>query len=338
MDEQSTLQAAKAEAVVKYLKPNGNIVGIGIGKKQINGTLTDCLRIYVVKRQPEDLIAPAQVVPKGTTILDVPVDVIEVGPFGRNGQSPVKDTGTETRPGSPIRVKTALTNVNEGARGTLGAVVTDGEALYILSCNHILAVNGRIPGNSESAQIVSAEFVGKETEIATLCDFIPLRRDTVNAVDCAVARLLDNTSIETGFPDKTVRLTSGNAAAPRWDMKLGKVGAGTGLTHGRIVDTDVDLYIPYSFLDSVRFDRQIMIQSEPEDAAFATNGDSGAIIIDEDSGQAVGMIFASSGEFAVACPLETVLTELGKKVKSPLSLVIDAGQRKAAGRPSQYAK
>jgi hypothetical protein len=332
------LQAAKAEAVATYLKPNTSIVGIGIGKKLINGEWTDCLRIYVVQRQPEGLIRPVEAIPRGTVIAGVPVDVIQLGPFGRNPLSPVKDTGTDTQPGSPIRVKTELTNINEGARGTLGAVVTDGADTYILSCNHILAVNGRVPSNRDAAAVVSAEFVGDEKAIASRCEFVPLRRNASNLVDCAIAKLNDAKSVRTDFPAGTVRLTSAEVAAPRADMIVSKVGAGTGLTRGRIVDCDVDLFVPYSFLDSVRFDHQMMIQSEPEGGSFATNGDSGALVVDDDSGQAVGMIFASSGGFAVATPLETVLAEIGRKVDRAISLVIAGNPPAPAVRPAMYKK
>ena len=75
------LHAAKAEAVARYLKPNGNIVGVGIGKKPIDKTQTDCVRIYVVLRQDESAIPPSQVVPKGMTLYDVPVEALDLYDF-----------------------------------------------------------------------------------------------------------------------------------------------------------------------------------------------------------------------------------------------------------------
>jgi hypothetical protein len=323
--EQTDLEKAKAEAVARYLTPTGNVIGIGIGKKQTDGKETECLRIYVVKKQPEELITPSEVIPKGTKIAEVPIDVIEVGRFGRNGHKSLAGEGTETRPGSPIRVKTDATNVNEGAHGTLGAVVTDGEALYILGCNHVLAVNGRVSNDPKLAKIVSAEFVGVEPELGHRDEFVRLHRHAGNTVDCALARVKDRVKLPTTFPDGTVRLVSESAVAPRLGMPVAKFGAGTGLTKGKIVDVDADLYVDYSF-GTYRFEHQIVIESDPPGGLFANNGDSGAIVVDPE-GEASGMIFAGSGSFAVACPLQTVLAELGGqlnvKSKAPLKLVAD---------------
>ncbi len=340
------LHTAKAAAVACYLKPNSNIVGVGIGKKLIDGAPTDCVRIYVVLRKDEVEIPESQLVPKGTLIKGVPVDVIEVGPFGKNGQKPIKDDGTTTRPGSPIRVKTAVTNVNEGRRGTLGAVVTDGEAYYILGCNHVLAVNGRVPADPDLAQVVSGEFVGGDAPLASPDEFVPLLRGpgTANSADCAIARLKDRDSIPATFPDGTVRLTSPDAVAPEIGMYVRKFGAGTGLTRGAIVDTDVDLYVDYSF-GTFLFEHQVVIQSSEDGKEFATGGDSGSIVIaatDAQEGKATGMIFAASGTFAVACPFSTVLSELGAQLKKasrpPVSLVVTADSTEVTSQTAQIQK
>jgi hypothetical protein len=317
--ELDRLQAAKADAVARFLKPNGNIVGIGIGTKQIDGKTVDCVRVYVVRREAQESIPPSQVVAKGTTISGVPVDVIEVGHFGRKERHPQKDRGTTTRPGSPIRVKTDATNVNQGALGTLGAVVTDGKASYVLGCNHVLDVNGRVL-NDPKAQVISAEFVGNEPKIADPLPGVPLERNADNLVDCAIARLRDGSGVLTTFPDGTVKLDPGDPVDPRPGMKVTKFGAGTGLTRGTIVDVDANLYVDYSF-GTFRFEHQVVIESSEASGEFATNGDSGSLAIN-DQGQASAMIFAASGQFAVACPLKTVLTELGAALGRPLTLAV----------------
>lgn len=338
------LHTAKAEAVARYLKPNSNIVGVGIGKKPIDGRPTDCVRIYVVIRKDEAAIPASQLVPKGTMISGVPVDVIEVGPFGKNGQKPIKDDGTTTRPGSPIRVKTAATNVNEGRRGTLGAVVTDGEAYYILGCNHVLAVNGRVPADPDLAQVVSGEFVGGDAPLASPDEFVPLLRDTANSADCAIARLKGRDSVPSTFPDGTVRLTSPDPVALEIGVSVRKFGAGTGLTLGSIVDTDVDLYVDYSF-GTFLFEHQVVIQSSEDGKEFATGGDSGSIVVagtDAHGGQAAGLIFAASGTFAVACPFGTVLSELAARLnkasRPPVSLVITADSTNVTSQTTQIQK
>lgn len=322
------LEKAKAEAVDHLLNPNANVVGVGIGKKVMGGQATqkDCVRIYVVyKEQDKDKLSPAVLVPK--TIFDVPTDVIQVERFGRNGRPPRqkedKEEDTTTRPGSPIRVKTNATNVNEGSRGTLGALVTDGKQKYILSCNHILAVNGRVPKDPKAARIVSAEIVGTDPKIAEPGAFVRFRRDGGNSVDCAVARLTAE-RVPPTFPDGTLTLYSGDVVPPERGMKVQKFGAATGLTHGTIVDVDADLYVDYSF-GTFLFEHQVIIEGVPDEEEFASAGDSGSLVVaeaQEKVSQATAMIFAASGKFAVACPLNNVLEELGANLNQRLSLVI----------------
>jgi hypothetical protein len=294
------LKHAKEEAVKKLLLGlNGNVVGVGIGKKDIHGQETPCLRVYVVEVIREgDLRHNPLVLPD----LGVPTDVIEVGRFGRKGHPPKLREDTTPRPGSPIRVKTNAPNVNEGFIGTLGAVVKNGDNdQYILSCNHILAVNGRVP---KHADIVSAEFVGTEQTIAKPGRFIEFQRDGNNSVDCAVAPTLSNT-VQATFP-AGFALSPGGPADPTPRMNVTKFGAATERTYGNIVDIDADLNIDYSF-GTFRFDHQVIIESGKDNEPFATAGDSGSIVVDTSTNRAVAMIFAASGRFAVACPLQKVL-------------------------------
>jgi hypothetical protein len=346
----SNVQAAKANAVEEYLRPNGNIVAVGVGTT--NGT-EKCVRIYVIKKEDhEDLIPTRQLISrndrKKEIFLDVPAHVIEFGPFGRGRKTALKDPGTITRPGSPIRVKTEIDNIDVGARGTLGVVVTDGKADYVLSCNHILAMNGRVPSDPNAATIVSAEFAGTEVKIGHRDEYVEIYPgDTGNAVDCALARITSST-VDRSFPEDTVKLTSQELAKPKLGGIVSKVGAGTFFKQGRIVDEDVDLYVPYSFIDPALFQHQFMIENtergqDGKPLEFATNGDSGALVVDE-SGRAVGMIFASSGTFAVACPIDKVMEALDKElaklkdgVRAPLRLVVADGSTSAAGQ-RQYPK
>jgi hypothetical protein len=301
------LKQAKEEAVKQLLRPNNNVVGIGIGKKVKDGRTTqeDSVRVYVVSKidDPNDL-SPKSLVPPSFS--GIPTDVIEVGRFGRRG-TPSKPKGNTTpQPGSLIRVKTNAPNVNEGFRGTLGAVVTDGTNHYILSCNHVLARNGRVPAH---ATVVSAEFVGTQEEIARPGCFVEIDPDCGNSVDCALALLPANTKkVQVTFPEGFNLSPAGPTDAVP-DMKVTKFGGVTLRTKGTIVDTDVDLYVEYSF-GSFRFEHQVMIDSGADADDFAASGDSGSIVIDQSTNRPAAMIFAASGRFAVACPLKTALEKL----------------------------
>jgi hypothetical protein len=316
------VKSAKQNAVETLLRPNANIVGVGIGKKTVDGKLTDCVRVYVVAKLDPNNLSPKYFVPP--CFLGVPTDVIEVGYFGRRGRAPkpIAQTPPSLGPGSRIRVKTDAPNVNEGSTGTLGAVVTDGATNYILSCNHILAVNGRVPKNAE---VVSAEFVGNQDTIAAPGPFVPLDPDRANSADCAVAALpKDQTKVHAKFPDG-LAVNPNGPIGPARDRKVAKFGAATFRTDGSVVDVDADLYIDYSF-GTFRFEHQVMIDGGTGPDDFARNGDSGSIVVDTNTGQPTAMIFAASGRFAVACPLTTdsgtgVLDKLREQLKQPLRFV-----------------
>jgi hypothetical protein len=338
---QDKLTEAKKAAIKDLLHLNGNILGVGIGKKIENNKTTkqDCIRVYVVAKfnrtappfRKDDLSAAALVQPK---YKGVPTDVIEVARFGREGGASGLEASAVLRPGFPIRVKTTAPNVNSGFRGTLGAVVTDGKARFILSCNHVLSVNGRV-FNDPKAVVVSAEFVGDEREIADPfpAGFVKLEPGAArNPIDCAVARLKENAPVSPQFAENTIELSPGAPIDPKPDMRVKKVGAATGLTDGKVVDIDVDLYVDYSF-GTFLFHNQIMIDSGKDGKDFATQGDSGSMVVDTRSKQATAMIFAASGRFAVACPLKRAFEELEHAANLPpnsLRLVVGSPQQREA--------
>jgi len=295
------VERAKQEAVKTLLRPNSSVLGVGIGTKGVGGEDQDSVRVYVLDR---DYVARWGLVPPD--FLGVPTHVIQVGRFGRSGGRPIVHKGEASRPGSPIRVSTSASNVNEGQRGTLGAVVADdtGEN-YILGCNHILTVNGRVRTDPK-AHVVSADFVGSENSLAHPTKFVPLKRDEGNSADCAIAAVKRGAPVDSAFPNGTLQLNPKGVIGPAPGMNVEKVGAVTGHTKGTVVDVDADLYIDYSF-GTYRFDHQVMIDGGYDDLnnAFANAGDSGSIAVGSETQQPTALIFAASGRFAVACPLRT---------------------------------
>ena len=316
------LRTAKLLATNRLLRPNfvANVAGIGIGKKVTGDTATEtwCIRIYVQSKLDIEDVAPAFLLP--SSFLDVPTDVIPVGLFGRTGLTPRGVTPPATGPGSPIRIQSSAPNVNSGAIGTLGGIVVDtsnGHNNYILSCNHILTVNGRVKTDPQ-ANIVPADASAGGHAIATPGVFKELERNEDNQVDCALAR----TAAGNG------KQTLGKPAAPTLGTKVIKTGAVTGKTRGTIVDVDADFYVDYSF-GTFRFTNQVVIDGQGSNGqgdVFATDGDSGSIVFtDTDEMQAIGMVFAEAGRFAVACPLTEVFNQLEQEAKlaaGSLSLVV----------------
>jgi hypothetical protein len=293
--EDSVLNAKQAAADT-LLRPDSysNVLAVGVGRDCFG---KDCVRIYV---QSMDAHGVDKI--KGS-FLGVDTCVIEIGRFGRLKQGPAR--GKEMGPGFPIRFDTTAPNVNSRAIGTLGATVRYGDDYFILSCNHILAVNGRLP---KDTRIVAGELVGAEVEPEEIAIFpgdgyfVEIGHDPISPADCALARL-NKDRIPEGF--HRVEPTP-----PLVGMKVTKEGAITGRTKGTIVDILADVSVDYSF-GTFRFNDQILIEGE-DGQEFAWDGDSGSIVIDMESGYPTAMVFAEAGKFAVACPLSRVFGELEK--------------------------
>jgi hypothetical protein len=316
------LRVAKQLAANRLLRPNffANVAGVGIGQKVIDGVATEtwCIRIYVESKLDIDDVAPAYLLP--ASFLDVPTDIIPVGRLGRTGPAPRSAKPPKTGPGSPIRIESSASNVNSGAIGTFGALVfdTNKKKTFILSCNHILAVNGRVKTDGTDT-IVSANDAAAG-QIATPGVYKKLERNQDNQVDCALAL----TEPYQGQP------TIQKLDPPELGAKVTKTGAVTGKTLGTVVDIDADFYIDYSF-GTFRFTNQVVIDGQSsgnQDDVFATDGDSGSIVFtdtDPDNMRAIAMVFAEAGRFAVACPLTKVFDQLEEEAKIPvgsLSLVV----------------
>lgn len=177
--------------------------------------------------------------PDSSDFLDVPTDIVEVGHFGQRGHRPIPlPDGAVIGPGDPIRVSTPASNVNSGFMGTLGAIVQDDKyQKYILSCNHILAVNGRVP---EGAHIVSTLTAKSEKMLATPDAFIRFDREAGNLVDCALVKLqADSRSVNEKFQERNtpqpraIPWVSAEMADPKMKMK-GRSGDGKDLrSHSR---------------------------------------------------------------------------------------------------------
>lgn len=327
------LKDAKAEAVKRWLHANGNVVGIGIGRKVEYGNTTGkrCIRVYVVAKfngreapfRKVDL-SEDEVIPDKVPGFEVETDVISVTRFGRDLFTPNSREDQALGPGSSIRVKTTAPNVDSGFMGTLGGFAADERGnSYILSCNHVLAVNGRVFKDPKAEPlVVSAVLAGIEPTIARPIDngYIELGPGP-NVADCAVALCPGHAEKPFEFQESI------NPEAV--EGVVHKTGAVTGYREGEIVDTAMDLYIDYSF-GTFLFKNQILIDGgreldlSDETTAFAAAGDSGSLVFDS-GGRATAMVFAASGRYAVACPVETVLAELGVKVnetQTPLRLTV----------------
>ena len=183
--------------------------------------------------------------------------------------------------GSMLISGSGIAHLRSGSWGTLGCFVKrlNSTGLYLLSNSHVIANENQGAVGDEVARYGSASGFGQT--IASLTEWIQLRRLGVNLHDCAVAELDDAIQIEATLAKPLAQ------PVEEIDDVL-KVGAATGLTRGRITAFDVDdLVFEYEPGDLL-FGGQIEITGT-DSQPFAARGDSGSLVVASASGGAVGL-------------------------------------------------
>ena len=202
--------------------------------------------------------------------------------------------------------------------GTLGCFVRarSGGGLHILSNNHVLAdENQALIGD---AILQPGAFDGGQNPkdvIGKLAKFEELRWDGVNFVDCAIASINDGIKANVRKLEGLGSLAGVGPAFLDAGAKTAKVGRTTGLTRGRVTAFELDNVVVGYDLGNLRFDNQIEIEGV-EDGPFSQGGDSGSVIINEES-KAVALLFAGGDQggangqgLTYASPIQTVLDAL----------------------------
>jgi len=129
-----------------------------------------------------------------------------------------------------------------------------------------------------------------------------------NIVDAALVHLFSNIPYSrAGEFWNGQRLTVRGLATAKIGDRVYKIGAGSGMTRGEVIGIHSSVVLSRNDQEYY-FEDAIMVHSL-DGSHFAKNGDSGAMVFRED-GKILGMIFATSGNAAVLCPMESILKEL----------------------------
>ncbi len=226
-------------------------------------------------------------------------------------------------------------NVNDITRrfccsGTLGALVSDGSALYILSNNHVLARSGQA-GNGED--VSQPGLIDNNCRPGTIvADFTTAAPLGSSNVDAAIAQLRTGTMdpagtiMDIGSPSSTV-------TAPSVGLAVSKSGRTTGRTNGTIgsINTSVNVQYQQNCGSGKKFvigyTNQIVVNS----STFSAGGDSGSLIVTNTSSHnPVGLLFAGSSSTTIANPIGQVLTRLGTALGRSVSFNLGGGGTGAA--------
>jgi hypothetical protein len=350
MTQEAAIRAVKEQHKEAILaKPN--VVGIGVGYKQVGGRDSGELSVVVLVRRkvPPSALPVDALVPK--QLAEVPVDVVEVGDL-RALQA--RTDRWRPAPGGVSIGHYAIT------AGTFGCVVLDRstQEQLILSNNHVLANSndarpgdailqpgpydgGREatdtiarlerfcpiqftvePGMCGLAQAVAdlanaaARMVGSSHKLVVVQSV-----QAANQVDAAVARPVDSSQIldeilEIGTVTGTVQAALG--------MAVRKSGRTTGLTTGTISVIDATVNVTYGQGKVATFDHQLVA------GPMSQGGDSGSLVVAGDSRRAVGLLFAGSEQSTIFSPIQLVMDCLDVEIPEAAAQPTAAGVSTAA--------
>jgi hypothetical protein len=139
-----------------------------------------------------------------------------------------------------------------------------------------------------------------------LTRFVPLKQGVFNDIDAALAQVSDPALVSAAILG--IGPAQGPAAA-QIDMIVHKFGRTTNYTVGRVTSVDTDVTVGYD-TGNFMFQNQMIIVGL-DGQPFSNAGDSGSMILERRSGQAVGLLFAGSATHTIANHIDAVMNTLG---------------------------
>ena len=228
--------------------------------------------------------------------------------------------------------------------GTLGSLIQDDSGKqYLLSNNHVLARSDHAavgdaivqPGLIDNNCTPSGEGGGTQP-VAALTGWLPLNSKATNA-DAAIAEVGSHTVDPSGSiqelgarqADGTlaaaplgISSTDGKGETATLALRVAKSGRTTGLTCGGVSAVDVDVLVDY-YKDCAET-RPYLTKTFTNQVGVSGNrlsdaGDSGAVLVDADNAEPVGLYFAGGTDASgvgqgMANPVNDVLSELSAQV------------------------
>jgi hypothetical protein len=213
--------------------------------------------------------------------------------------------------------------------GTIGSLVSRGGKFYLLSNNHILARSDLAVVGEE---IIQPGLVGNNCSpigtitAAALSQYFNLEDDPRPNVDAALAEIVPGavdalgTIVQLGGTAVGDEPTDGTpnpgpGVDPAVGQKVVKSGSSTGLTCGTILAVDTTVYVEYQkgCNSGSTYVCDFTGQIEIADVGFSAQGDSGSLIVTQDTADPVGLLFAGSGTDTIANPVAIVRLQLADK-------------------------
>lgn len=292
------------EAHEETLLAHPNVVGAGIGFKEVKGKETKELAIvvYVEKKVVREQLAANELIPDTfpvpETLEKIKTDVVEVG------RIEAQSFNTKIRPAMP-GFSIGHYKITAGTFGCLVKDTCPPCRFHILSNNHVLA-------NSNAAHIGDpilqpGSYDGgayPANMVARLSRFVPIHFGSparYNLVDAGLALPLDQRNVigsvvGLGIPKGTIEATLG--------MEVIKSGRTTQTTLGKVKGIDGTIAVNYG-VGVAYFRNQILTTN------MSKGGDSGSLLMSRAEQKATGLLFAGSDRVTIHNNIANVLMALG---------------------------
>jgi len=213
--------------------------------------------------------------------------------------------------------------------GTIGSLVSRGGLLYILSNTHVIARRDLAAIGEAIVQpglVDNNCSVNGTTTVANLSQFFHLENDPLPNVDAAMAEIVAGavdplgTILQLGGTTNGDQPTDGTpnpgpGVAPAVGRKVAKSGAATGLTCGTILAINLSINVEYQkgCNTGTTYVCNFTDQIDIADQGFSAEGDSGSLIVTQDTADPVGLLYGGSDSDTVANPVAVVMQQIADK-------------------------
>jgi hypothetical protein len=260
---------------------------------------------------------------------------VTIQPGNQNAQSGAIELGTSGGNANDSSTNTSTKTIT-CCGGTLGSLVTRGGTQYILSNTHVLA-------RSDIAQIgdpiIQPGLIDTGTctpsgarTVANLSAFYNLETGAAPKIDAAIAQIVSGNVDSSGnilYLGATADTNgvpvpgaphAGSGVAATLAMPVAKSGRSTGLTCSTVLAVAVNVNaVQYQkgcgtgTTFTVSYTNQLDISG----GSFSAQGDSGSLIVSQNSADPVALLFAGSDTDTVGNPVGTVLNFFASGGNSP---------------------
>ena len=300
--------AAQARHQDRILEIPG-VEGVGVGttadgQKGALVILTEHGAVGGIRREFDGV--PVRLIPTGKIVAGPQAKGGNGGGGGGGGTSPTSNFTF------PVPIGVSIGNSAECAAGTLGARVSGGGKVYILSNNHVLARQNAGQAGEDILQPGRYDLncaPGNPSDvIADLSKHVAISFSQPNEVDAAIAEIRTG-AVGTSTTSAGYGEPNSQTAAAVVGMAVQKCGRTTNCTKGTIAAVNTAVNVQYSG-GVARFEHQIVISGRR--GAFSKQGDSGSLIVtDNSAANPVALLFAGGQTTTIGNPINVVLQKLG---------------------------